>query len=116
MFCPLSFFFQAVDGIRDGHVTGVQTCALPILVYMANAAGADFDEPDVEGDAADDDQADAADEQDDAAAADEGDEATDKGDDAADEDQADAADEQDDAAGADESSEERRVGKRGRGG
>src|SRR5215208_3819221 len=28
---PLSFFFfQAEDGIRDGHVTGVQTCALPI--------------------------------------------------------------------------------------
>src|SRR5690625_5989096 len=26
------FFFQAEDGIRDGHVTGVQTCALPILV------------------------------------------------------------------------------------
>src|SRR5207253_8731349 len=25
-----SFFFQAEDGIRDGHVTGVQTCALPI--------------------------------------------------------------------------------------
>src|SRR5690625_587297 len=25
------FFFQAEDGIRDGHVTGVQTCALPIL-------------------------------------------------------------------------------------
>src|SRR6266508_6563864 len=24
------FFFQAGDGIRDGHVTGVQTCALPI--------------------------------------------------------------------------------------
>src|SRR5207253_6807439 len=24
-------FFQAEDGIRDGHVTGVQTCALPIL-------------------------------------------------------------------------------------
>src|SRR5207253_7910978 len=24
------FFFQAEDGIRDGHVTGVQTCALPI--------------------------------------------------------------------------------------
>src|SRR5215510_4690124 len=24
------FFFQADDGIRDGHVTGVQTCALPI--------------------------------------------------------------------------------------
>src|SRR5690625_5523448 len=24
------FFFQAEDGIRVGHVTGVQTCALPI--------------------------------------------------------------------------------------
>src|SRR5690606_20018065 len=24
-------FFQAEDGIRDFHVTGVQTCALPIL-------------------------------------------------------------------------------------
>src|SRR4051794_41545137 len=27
--CPV-FFFQAEDGIRDGRVTGVQTCALPI--------------------------------------------------------------------------------------
>src|SRR5258706_10955254 len=26
------FFFQAEDGIRDWSVTGVQTCALPILV------------------------------------------------------------------------------------
>src|SRR5690348_17646374 len=26
------FFFQAEDGIRDGRVTGVQTCALPIYV------------------------------------------------------------------------------------
>src|SRR5690348_18326149 len=26
----LLFFFQAEDGIRDGRVTGVQTCALPI--------------------------------------------------------------------------------------
>src|SRR6266481_8084867 len=26
----LVFFFQAEDGIRDGTVTGVQTCALPI--------------------------------------------------------------------------------------
>src|SRR5690625_3342383 len=26
----LIYFFQAEDGIRDGHVTGVQTCALPI--------------------------------------------------------------------------------------
>src|SRR6266581_8311751 len=25
-----AFFFQAEDGIRDGRVTGVQTCALPI--------------------------------------------------------------------------------------
>src|SRR5207248_4402755 len=24
------FFFQAEAGIRDGHMTGVQTCALPI--------------------------------------------------------------------------------------
>src|SRR2546430_6762471 len=29
------FFFQAEDGIRDLTVTGVQTCALPILVYAA---------------------------------------------------------------------------------
>src|SRR5207253_6418642 len=28
------FFFQAEDGIRDGHVTGVQTCALPILTGL----------------------------------------------------------------------------------
>src|SRR5690348_17954736 len=27
---PERFFFQAEDGIRDGRVTGVQTCALPI--------------------------------------------------------------------------------------
>src|SRR5205823_9401979 len=27
-----TFFFQAEDGIRDKLVTGVQTCALPILV------------------------------------------------------------------------------------
>src|SRR5690606_2004674 len=26
-------FFQAEDGIRDFHVTGVQTCALPISVH-----------------------------------------------------------------------------------
>src|SRR5207253_8428111 len=29
------FFFQAEDGIRDGHVTGVQTCALPISGEIA---------------------------------------------------------------------------------
>src|SRR6266581_6444375 len=27
---PVFFFFQAEDGIRDGRVTGVKTCALPI--------------------------------------------------------------------------------------
>src|SRR5690606_40267161 len=27
-----SFFFQADDGIRGFHVTGVQTCALPISI------------------------------------------------------------------------------------
>src|SRR5690606_40245194 len=37
------FFFQAEDGIRDFHVTGVQTCALPIFLQCADgprAAGA----------------------------------------------------------------------------
>src|SRR2546430_13044009 len=29
--CLCFFFFQAEDGIRDLTVTGVQTCALPIL-------------------------------------------------------------------------------------
>src|SRR5437016_6741454 len=29
--CFFFFFFQAEDGIRDWSVTGVQTCALPIL-------------------------------------------------------------------------------------
>src|SRR5699024_11235722 len=29
--CICLFFFQAEDGIRDRNVTGVQTCALPIL-------------------------------------------------------------------------------------
>src|SRR5690606_25400830 len=28
------FFFQAEDGIRDFHVTGVQTCALPISAIL----------------------------------------------------------------------------------
>src|SRR5438552_19195219 len=30
----LIFFFQAEDGIRDDLVTGVQTCALPILTSL----------------------------------------------------------------------------------
>src|ERR1019366_5235571 len=33
------FFFQAEDGIRDWSVTGVQTCALPILDGHAGAEG-----------------------------------------------------------------------------
>src|SRR5690606_40155479 len=33
----LFFFFQAEDGIRDFHVTGVQTCALPIFTARALA-------------------------------------------------------------------------------
>src|SRR5205809_2842050 len=42
MFIPLLFrvfFFQAEDGIRDVAVTGVQTCALPILMAVAQIAG-----------------------------------------------------------------------------
>src|SRR2546429_6747204 len=33
------FFFQAEDGIRDVAVTGVQTCALPILTLPVSHAG-----------------------------------------------------------------------------
>src|SRR5688500_19726611 len=33
------FLFQAEDGIRDYKVTGVQTCALPILAEAARAIG-----------------------------------------------------------------------------
>src|SRR5690625_5420419 len=33
------FFFQAEDGIRVGHVTGVQTCALPIFTADALSYG-----------------------------------------------------------------------------
>src|SRR5690606_40283915 len=35
-------FYQAEDGIRDFHVTGVQTCALPILIYTNPGASAPF--------------------------------------------------------------------------
>src|SRR5437870_8344927 len=35
----LFFFFQAEDGIRDGHVTGVQTCALPISRGVGGRSG-----------------------------------------------------------------------------
>src|SRR5690348_17789327 len=33
------FFFQAEDGIRDGRVTGVQTCALPIWRLASRFVG-----------------------------------------------------------------------------
>src|SRR5690606_39555571 len=33
------FFFQAEDGIRDFHVTGVQTCALPIWMGDPGCGG-----------------------------------------------------------------------------
>src|SRR6266581_5406102 len=36
---PEFFFFQAEDVIRDGRVTGVQTCALPIPRPCSPAAG-----------------------------------------------------------------------------
>src|SRR5690625_6461493 len=34
----IGFFFQAEDGIRAGHVTGVQTCALPISAEVIRSA------------------------------------------------------------------------------
>ena len=34
------FFFQAEDGIRDYDVTGVQTCALPILLAALKSSRA----------------------------------------------------------------------------
>src|SRR5690606_40413726 len=36
------FFFQAEDGIRDFHVTGVQTCALPISGGTSGAGRTDW--------------------------------------------------------------------------
>src|SRR5690606_40754474 len=38
------FFFQAEDGIRDFHVTGVQTCALPISGAMTQGFKEKWDE------------------------------------------------------------------------
>src|SRR5205807_6233337 len=53
------FFFQAEDGIRDYKVTGVQTCALPILPQLVHgnhepiaavgAPGADLQSPALAG-------------------------------------------------------------------
>src|SRR5690606_40228162 len=42
----LFFFFQAEDGIRDFHVTGVQTCALPISKERLPVSYATVDGPD----------------------------------------------------------------------
>src|SRR2546427_9461530 len=39
LFFMFFFFFQAEDGIRDLTVTGVQTCALPILNALAFSVG-----------------------------------------------------------------------------
>src|SRR6267143_1066158 len=36
---PAIFFFQAEDGILDGTVTGVQTCALPISLACDENVG-----------------------------------------------------------------------------
>src|SRR5690606_5020971 len=38
-------FFQAEDGIRDFHVTGVQTCALPICALALDPPLMLWDEP-----------------------------------------------------------------------
>src|SRR5690606_40009851 len=38
LLCLADFFFQAEDGIRDFHVTGVQTCALPISMISLAAS------------------------------------------------------------------------------
>src|SRR5689334_18561470 len=54
IFIIFFFFFQAEDGIRDGTVTGVQTCALPIYLATPENKGSNggsagnlfiFDEP-----------------------------------------------------------------------
>src|SRR5690606_39604802 len=44
LYMRVCFFFQAEDGIRDFHVTGVQTCALPI------SGGGEMMEDEGEGD------------------------------------------------------------------
>src|SRR5690606_23333478 len=41
----LVFFFQAEDGIRDFHVTGVQTCALPISSGLPAHSASSFPPP-----------------------------------------------------------------------
>src|SRR5699024_12139707 len=39
------FFFQVEDGLRDRNVTGVQTCALPILWPVSEAMQAALHRP-----------------------------------------------------------------------
>src|SRR5690348_10862698 len=43
------FFFQAEDGIRDGRVTGVQTCALPISGILRKQTPSAFSTSQVTG-------------------------------------------------------------------
>src|SRR2546422_6739891 len=45
--CAFFFFFQAEDGIRDVAVTGVQTCALPILLPLERIAASNLVAADV---------------------------------------------------------------------
>src|SRR5690554_7225555 len=42
------FFFQAEDGIRDAYVTGVQTCALPILDKIVKKVNKEFEKTSVQ--------------------------------------------------------------------
>src|SRR5438034_4741735 len=42
LFFSFFFFFQAEDGIRDHCVTGVQTCALPILALEADTSPGNY--------------------------------------------------------------------------
>src|SRR5215813_1968581 len=48
MYFCFFFFFQAEDGIRDADVTGVQTCALPILRLLGADQRALFEETEKE--------------------------------------------------------------------
>src|SRR5690625_4806284 len=43
--CVFLFLFQAEDGIRDGHVTEVQTCALPISAGYGTEMSLAFHDP-----------------------------------------------------------------------